>query len=328
LLKKILVVRFSSFGDIIQAMGLTSSLKNKYPNVQLDWLTKSQYENLVSLDSNISNVYSLGTSKCNHTIIKLAKIVSENNYDLVYDAHFNLRSIVLLFLSKFIYRSKAKCIFRSKNRIKRILLFFFKINLFPRPFIGRFSYISPLKNYGLMNRWVDSSWSFSEKIRNNIIIPSKPYVIFAPSAAWEMKRWPISHWNELIKQYNEKNILLIGGPEDRFIEKFVSIAPDRVKNFAGKINFEESAYLIKNADFVISADTGVIHVADLLGVAGILLLGPTAFGRTAGKHIKILEKDLSCRPCSKDGRGNCHQDIYQKCMLEISVQEVLHSLRS
>ena len=121
MLKKILVVRFSSFGDIIQAMGLTSSLKNKYPNVQLDWLTKSQYENLVSLDSNISNVYSLGTSKCNHTIIKLAKIVSENNYDLVYDAHFNLRSIVLLFLSKFIYRSKAKYIFRSKNRIKGMM---------------------------------------------------------------------------------------------------------------------------------------------------------------------------------------------------------------
>ena len=323
-MNKLLVIRFSSFGDIVQALGVLPGLKEKFPNMQVDWLTKQQYRELVQVDSQVSKVLSFGKSSVN----EFAKKIAENDYDLIYDAHLSLRSILLFFISKFIYRSKSRWVFRPKSRMKRVLLFSFRVNLFPKPFIGRYSYISPLKELGLKNVWAKSDWDFNRVNINKKIIPNEPYVVFAPSAAWEMKRWPISHWRKLISKYDDKRIILIGGPADHFIEDLYSLDSDRVINYSGKINLLESSFLIKHADYVVSADTGAIHVADILGVNGVLLLGPTAFGGTSGDHIKILEKDLSCRPCSKDGRGKCGQSIYQKCLVDISVEEVLTCLRS
>ena len=63
-----------------------------------------------------------------------------------------------------------------------------------------------------------------------------------------------------------------------------------------------------HADYVLSADTGVIHVAELLGKKGGLLSGPTAFGRTKLSSIKVFEANLKCMPCSKDGQENA-QDV-------------------
>ena len=97
-------------------------------------------------------------------------------------------------------------------------------------------------------------------------------IVFAPSAAWEMKRWPIEYWKQLITKVIESKtkVVLLGGPSDSFIEELV-IDSESVINLAGKTSLLESCQIVSEAKFVVSADTGIIHVADALGVSGVLL---------------------------------------------------------
>jgi heptosyltransferase-2 len=84
---------------------------------------------------------------------------------------------------------------------------------------------------------------------------------------------------------------------------------------------------VANGRFIISADTGLIHVADVYGTPGIMLTGPTAFGGTTFPQISILKADLDCMPCTKDGRGSCSAPTYQKCMLEITPEMVAKKVK-
>src|SRR5690606_22489281 len=120
----------------------------------------------------------------------------------------------------------------------------------------------------------------------------RPWIIGAPSAAWEMKRWPVEYWCELIKQLRTSFILL-GGPEDRFIAEIASVAPDRTLNLAGRLSLVESSTLVQLADLVISGDTGILHVADLMERPTLALIGPTAFGYPSRRNSIVLEVPVS-----------------------------------
>ena len=133
-----------------------------------------------------------------------------------------------------------------------------------------------------------------------------------------MKRWPLEHWKTLITIMPNARFIVLGGKEDLFCQELTDIDPVRVLNLAGKLSLIESCKLVQISELVISADTGLLHVADVLGVKGISLMGPTAFGFTISSLIKTLEVDLPCRPCSKDGSGSCSQKTYQLCMVNIN----------
>ena len=131
----------------------------------------------------------------------------------------------------------------------------------------------------------------------------------------------------MIEELYDYKFILLGGAQDFFCKDLAAVDHSRVVNMAGKLSLIKSCRLISRAPMVIAADTGLIHVADILGIKGISLMGPTAFGFPSGKSIVVLEKNLSCRPCSKDGRGRCSQKIWQRCMVEISPKEVACKVR-
>ena len=311
----ILIIRLSSFGDIVQAMAVNKKIKQKYPEATIHWLTKPAFAKVVALDPLSDKVISVQKSY----ISQFKSLLKQNQYDYVYDAHQSIRSKLMRLASLF---GKEKWIIRPKGRLKRWLLFSWRKNLFPDPFIGRMSYISPLKEIGISGGYEKTSWNFVDETNYT------DSIVFAPSAAWEMKRWPIKYWKELIQQVIQtgKQVILLGGPSDTFIEELV-LDSNLVINLAGKTSLIESCDIVAKARFVVSADTGIIHVADALGVSGVLLNGPTAFGKTHGPQIKILESNLACMPCSKDGRGNCSQEVYQQCMVDLTPEKVFSVLK-
>ena len=143
-----------------------------------------------------------------------------------------------------------------------------------------------------------------------------------------MKRWPLSHWKGLVDQSPELKFIVLGGKGDDFCQELEEEFPDRVQNLAGNLSLEESSWVVSKSSALVSADTGILHVADILGIPSLSLIGPTAFGFTSGPWVKTLEVPLNCRPCTKDGRGKCSQDVYQKCMVEISSDRVRSELVS
>ncbi len=317
--KKLLIIRFSSFGDIVQSMSVLRPLKNRSPESEIHWLTRSEFSNLVSLSPHVDRVISFDKNSGLLGLIKLGFQLRAEGYDLIYDAHKNTRSAILrwIFLG-------MNIVMRPKSRWKRILLFTFRINKFPWPFKGMESYLSPLK---LTAENLHQEWRFSDETKNKVDQQvGENFVCLAPSAAWEMKRWPLDHWKELIRLKSTTRFVVLGGPADTFCDELVEVAPDRVLNLAGKLSIIESCYAVSKANALVSADTGLIHVADILGVKGLSLVGPTAFGFPTNTNIETLEVDLPCRPCTKDGRGDCSQEVWQKCMVDIRPDTVSSKL--
>lgn len=327
-MKKILIIRFSSFGDIVQASAALSPLKLQYPDAKIDWLTRSEFSTLVQSFSLVDKVIGFDRKVGMSGLIELGKKLSIDQYDLVYDAHSNLRSFVLKQVFSF-HSPQTKICTREKNRLKRILLFYLKVNTFSWPYKGMESYLKPLIDSKLIENQKVSCGKWNLKKCENIsAIPSwfKEAIVLAPSAAWEMKRWPTSHWDKLIEIQPLQKFLVLGGPSDHFCEEFEKKYPERVVNLAGKLSLLESSSLVNEAKLTISADTGIIHVADSLGKKAISLIGPTAFGFCSGDHVRTLQIPLECRPCTKDGRGKCVQSIYQKCMVDITPELVLSEI--
>lgn len=313
--RKLLIIRFSSFGDIVQGMSILRPLKEGAEQSEIHWLTRSEFSNLVSLSPYVDRVISFDKKSGLLGLIKLGFSLRSEGYDLIYDAHKNMRSMILRWI--FIGMNIA---FRPKSRLKRFLLFTFRINKFPNPFRGMKSYLEPLN---LPTQNLHQKWNFSPEVMSKVDSQvGGEFICLAPSAAWEMKRWPLEHWKKLITLQAERRFVVLGGPADTFCEELVQVAPDRVLNLAGKLSLIESCYAVSKADVLVSADTGLIHVADILGVKGLSLVGPTAFGFPTNQNIETLEVDLPCRPCSKDGRGACSQEVWQKCMVDIKPELV------
>lgn len=325
-IKKVLIIRFSSFGDIVQCSSVVELIRQKFPEATIDWVTRSDFDYLVKLNHDVTKVWSFDKKLGFKGLMDLAWNLRSENYDFVYDAHNNLRSNLLSFILRSRISHRPLWITRSKDRLKRILLFTFRINTFPKPFKGIHSYREPLVPMGIFPAFDEKlvTWDFSVAAKEKVapFLNNKKAIVLVPSAAWEMKRWPLPLWKKLIEIMPQNNFVVLGGREDHFCEELKSIAPERVENLAGKLTLVESCALIEGSELVISADTGLLHVADVLGIKALSLMGPTAFGFTTGKQILTLEVDLPCRPCTKDGRGTCSQDIYQRCMVEITPDRV------
>lgn len=330
--KKILIIRFSSFGDIVQCMGILSTLKLSYPELKVDWVTKDEFTTLVSSNRHVDKVWGLGPRKSFVDLIKLAFKLKSEGYTYIYDAHSNLRSFFLSLIVCPPWQRifKTKWFHRPKERLKRFFLFKLGMNFFPRPYKGMESYLRPLKILDVGKLSFDNPMNFSPddfKKSEKIIGESvSDYISLAPSAAWEMKRWPLENFKKLILLEKKRKFLILGGPKDQFCQELEDIDPNRVINLAGKLNLIESCAIISASKGLISGDTGLLHVADLIGKKAISLIGPTAFGFTSSPAVLTLEKEMSCRPCSKDGRGNCKDSVYQKCMVDILPEEVCEKL--
>lgn len=326
--KKILIIRFSSFGDIIQSLSVVSALKKKEQRLEIHWALRSDMKELAALHPDIDKIWSLDRKDGLKGLFSLAKKLSNEKFHYVYDAHSNLRSFILV---SFLRLLSFGFIFfkRPKKRFLRFCLFSLRLNFLEDDRRGMLTFQKPLKKLNLGD--FDSSkvhWKFSDETlkKCRALIQNKfgegMFITLAPSAAWEMKRWPLSHWKNLIELMDNKKFVILGGAQDSFCDELEAIAPDRVLNLAGKLSLLESCAFVKISPLVIVADTGILHVADLFGTSGIGLIGPTAFGFTTGKHIRVMEVNLPCRPCTKDGRGKCSRSVYQQCMVDILPEEV------
>ncbi len=326
---KVLIIRFSSFGDIVQCSSSVEFFARNLENVEIDWVTRQEFKELIHLNKNVNQVFAFDRKSGFKGLFKLALFLRNSDYQYIYDAHNNLRSNLIYFLFKISF-STAKWITRPKDRLKRFLLFKLRINLFPKPFKGIDSYLSPLKKLELksFNNPQLVNYQFSNQVEQKVneIIKDGKVITIVPSAAWPMKRWPLEYWKELVSLNPNLNFYILGGKEDIFCNEIVEISPRNVINLAGKLSLIESSAFIKKSDLVISADTGLLHVADVLGVKGISLMGPSAFGFTKSELIKTMEIELACRPCSKDGSGKCSQNIWQKCMVEIKPSQVSNEI--
>jgi len=303
---KILVVRFSSIGDIVLTTPIVRTLK-KQINAEIHYLTFSKFSNLLSRNTYIDKVYSIEKN-----IKEVVATLKDENYDLLIDLHHNVRTQILK--QKLGVKSKS---FRKIN-VQKWLMTTFKINLLPNLHIVD-RYMETVKHLGVENDNLGLDFFLTEK--DKIEDLPNEFIAFAIGGKHETKKLPEEKIISICRKLNEK-IILIGGEED--FEKGEKIVADTIntQNTCGKHSIVQSAFIIKNAKHVISHDTGMMHIAAAFKKKIYSIWGNTipAFGMSpysVNLNSKIIEvANLSCRPCTKIGYKKCPRGHFD-CMQEI-----------
>lgn len=325
--EKILIIRFSSFGDVVQALSLPSVLARRFPQAQIDWVTRRDMAPLLERHPALRRVHSFERKTGLGGLLRLGWSLRAEGYTRIYDAHNNLRSRILcLMLRPFGWGPHL--LRRSLRRWRRFLLFRFRINRFEQPFSGQRDLIEPLVAWGATKELPPPPQIFPSpetrrQARDLLGSEFGNAVALAPSAAHFLKRWPAPYWQDLILSLPEQKFVLLGGPEDAFIKDIVAVAPARCLNLAGHCSLLVSAAVVAESRLLVANDTGLLHVAEQLGKPAIALMGPAPFGFPSRPSTTILQLDLPCRPCSKHGQGPCvNRFRYHQCLVDISPAQV------
>jgi len=329
---RFLIIRFSAFGDVTQSLSLPSAIQKAYPEAEIHWITRKDMAPLLRHHPAIHRIWEYDRKSGLKGLFTVLKSMSHLRFSHIYDAHNNLRSRLVYWRLGLLHSTKF--IRRSQKRWKRILLFKFRKNTYEMPFSGQRDLLEPLTAWGIEKTLPPTPQLFleSEDLEKAQSLlgewNNKSYVALAPSAAYFLKRWPVNHFKQLIQNMPDTNFVLLGGPEDRFIEELQKVAPERTLNTAGRASLTVSAALVKKAQVLVSNDTGLLHVGEQLGKPTVALMGPAPFGFPSRPSTKIMELNLPCRPCSKHGQGPCVNKIYHQCLVDITPEQVALEIRA
>lgn len=315
---KILIIRFSSIGDLTQSLSIPSFIKSYVSQAEIHFVTRDDLSEIVQHHPAVHKTWTLNRKEGFKGLLKLIRELRKENFTHIYDAHNNLRSF---FIRNFV-PAKHKLI-RPMMRLKRFLLLNFHVNLFEKPFSGQRDLIKPLEKWNMPFQLPPTPQLFltTEKKQNALqLICEKNYICLVPSAAFELKRWPINYWDELIKLNPTKKFVVLAGKDDHFTNLLDKNS--NIINMTGKTDLLTSAAIIENAQMTVTNDTGLLHFAEQLGKPTIALMGPAPFGFPSRPKTVILERNLKCRPCSKHGQGPCTNSNFQECLRSFSPNEV------
>jgi heptosyltransferase-2 len=322
---KILIIRFSSIGDIVLTTPVIRCLKQQLEGeVELHYLTKQVFAPLVEESPYLDKVYSIDKST-NEVIERL----EAEQYDYVVDLHKNMRA------RRVKRKLKALSFTFDKLNIKKWFLVNFKWNRMPDVHIVD-RYLDAVKALGIESDQNGLDYFLPKEFESSVTLPSgfTDYVVLVLGANHGTKQIPEIKMQELL-QKSRQNFVLIGGKEDQELgDKLSKIESKRILNTAGKTSLHESAFLLKNAKSVITPDTGMMHIAAAFQKPIISLWGNTVpeFGMSPyfkkgheSKSTLMEVQGLSCRPCSKIGFEKCPKGHF-KCMMEIESDEVVDKL--
>jgi ADP-heptose:LPS heptosyltransferase len=338
-LPKILLIRFSSFGDVTQTLSVPTRLAELSPShggLEVHWVVREDLAQLLDGHPFITKIWKLDRKLGLWGLVKLSRQLSKEHFTHIYDAHNNTRSHILSwFLTPPIaigrWFDPPLFLRKSQKRWKRFLLFRLRKNTYEMPFSGQRDLLEPLNEWGLQKDLPPApQLALSDEALKKVkaLVGTDPFIALAPSAAYGLKRWPKEHFAKLISLAAKTKFVCLGGPEDTFISEFKNLAPDRVLDLSGKLSLKESAAAVALSRGLIANDTGVLHLGEQLGKKTLALMGPAPFGFPSRETTKIMQLDLNCRPCSKHGQGPCVNEKYQRCLVDITPEQVFEAMNT
>ena len=322
---KILVIRFSSIGDIVLTTPVVRCIKEQLKNAEVHYLTKGSFAGILSSNPNITKVFSISK----HVNEVISQLRSEN-YDHVVDLHSNIRSAQVK-----LKLGKPSTTFDKLN-VKKWLLVNFKWNILP-PVHVIDRYMDTVKGLGVVNdnKGLDYFIPPADEVDPGSIrtagggtLKADQFIAFVIGAKHNTKQLPVEKIISICKGIKHP-VVLLGGKEDAQKGETISLAAGpHVFNACGKFSLNQSASIVKQAGKVITHDTGLMHIASAFKKEIISVWGNTvpAFGMypyLPGDNSSIIEVEgLSCRPCSKIGYPKCPQGHF-KCMNLIDENAVI-----
>jgi 3-deoxy-D-manno-octulosonic-acid transferase/heptosyltransferase-1 len=343
---KILIIKLSAIGDVIHTLPALNAIRKRYPDAHITWLVEEAASSLVVEHEALDRVVIskrkrwvkgiLGPS-CLDNIKEAYQFIKElrdTEYDLIIDFQGLLKSAVLITLA----RGKRKIGFdKGMEHMEHSYIFLNErippVNMDNHALLRNLMLINVL---GIKSKEIEYKIPVSDHTRNitdellerHEIKDPGILVAINPVAKWKTKLWNNRKFallaDRLVEKYNA-SVIFTGSQSDRStIENIMSCMSQSTVNLAGETTLKTLAALYEKIEFLISTDTGPMHMAAAVGTPVIALFGPTAPWRTGpfGSEHKILRSGLDCSPCFK------RQCSTIDCMNQISVEQVMDAVNS
>lgn len=334
---KILMVKLSAFGDVVQSLPVAMAIRRQMPGVHLDWLVEPAASGLLKDHPALDNVLISPRGRLKGSAIgKLGQMwgfrdkLQSTRYDAVLDLQGLIKSGILVSLS----RGSRKIGFSGGKEPAAALALNEKLPPYDPDRHALQRYLDLLEPFGLQRPAVieyglEPSRAEEKQVDGLLqgMDHTKPLILLHPVALWDSKLWPVKNWVVLAGMLAAMgfNLVVTGTESDRkwahAMIKGSGVA-DFMRDLTGRTDMRTLAALMKRADAAVSTDTGAMHLAAAMATPVVALFGPTAPWRTGpfGQADNVIRLGLDCSPCFK---RTCDDP---RCMKDITPQSVAEAV--
>ncbi|MDE1170002.1 MAG: glycosyltransferase family 9 protein [Verrucomicrobium sp.] len=311
---KILIVKPSSFGDVIQSLPVATGLRRHWPDARIHWLVFTPYEPLLRGHPAIDQVVSLPPALLRPgkwlSLWKWLGALRAENYDMVLDLQGLLRSGLLTWLTRAPVRLGLATAREGST------LFYTETILEPPP-PAQEKYLEFLRHLGI--RPDPFAFGLQPPPLAQPGLEPRRYVVLHPYTRWQTKLWPWRYYQEVVNALPEVPFVVVGqGP-------WFPLEGANVTDLRDRLTLPKLMSVLSEAAAVVSPDSGPSHLAAALGVPTLALFGATDWRKTRpiGPRVAIERYPVPCSPCLK---RVCPQKIPMVCMSEITPIHVVRYL--
>lgn len=325
---RVLVLRLSALGDVVLTTVFLRALRRRFPEARVDFLTKRLYAPLMAAQPTIDNVIAFDPRAGIAGLAATGRLLRSRRYDLFFDLQKNLRS------RPWSLMAHAGHIGRTvKYSLRRRLLTRLGIDLLSgKPDIPH-NYVRAGERFGLVDdggppELVAPSPAL-EYVDELLAEVPRPRWGLIPLASSLNKRWMYyGELGRLLLEQHGGSCLVVGGPGEEADCAAVAAECDGL-NLAGRLSIVQTTALLARCDAAFGNDTGPMFIATAVGTPTVAFFGPTArqigcYPR--GRHVRILDRDLPCRPCTRNGLDYCPRGLDTACLRDIPPAEALAAL--
>ena len=323
--RKILIVKPSAFGDVIHGLPVLHALKARFPEARVDWVVAKPFAALLEDHPLIHRLRVIDKDswkrpeRAASTFAELAGLrrgLLAENYDLVIDLQGLFRSALIVLFTG----ARETVGFDSAREGAR---YFYRYR------VGTQTELHAVDKNLQLARFIGCVEAPAEFPLPDsgeppeIVKALGRYAVIAPAAGTLVKRWPAEYFARLATLLPVASVVVAGRSDVALGDEIARFSGSRALSLAGKTSLKELCAVIKGAQFVVTCDSGPMHLAAALGVPAFSIFGPTNPVRTGpyGDIHTVVRVDLPCSPCYT--RKPCRD---WRCIREITPEMVLGAI--
>jgi len=331
-MNKILFIRLSSLGDVVLTESTIRLTKQAFPDCQVHYLTKPEYADLVKTFKYVDKILRWENK------IKLMQSIRQENYDYIIDLHNKFNT----FMIKKLAGSKNIITYNKQHFLRRMIIAGLTGKQIDTVVWNYVKTIKKLPNSNIDIDKIEIDRTYYPKLEpdpdimervKEILFSYKlthdlPLIGIFPGATHHTKQLPLTKLANFILSIPEEwecNIAILGTYKEKMHAiTLKSITEEKLFDLTGVFSPSQLPAVISMMDFVITNDSGPMHIAAALQKRQIAIFGAThtSLGfRPLNDKARIIQKNIKCQPCSLHGGRYCRKDHF-KCMHEIHSEEV------
>ena len=316
---RILVLRFSSLGDIVLTEPIVNAVRTAYPEAEIDYLVKPGFMEIVKSIPGVDNIIARPKK-----ISEILPELNKNNYDLIIDLHDKLYSQILRF------RLKSKSVCYNKKHLTRwaIVKKLSKAEIDSTVDLYKTALtklgISLERKHPVLLPQEEYKDKIDKLITDYSLPVNRTLIGLFPGASFNTKQYPVEWFADFIDRIPETwntSFCILGSTADKPLAmKIKQKTEAKVYDLTGTVSPGELINLVELMDGVISNDSGPMHIAAALKKPQIALFGSThtRLGfRPLNDKAVVIQSNLKCQPCSLHGFRECPRRHF-RCMYSIS----------